>query len=96
MLEEDLEIAPDFFDYFGATAPLLDDPAENLLGVSAWNDNGQEGHIKDPTKLYRSDFFPVRLWLQPERPTISSHLSHSHMRARMRPSTTRPVRVWAG
>ena len=59
MLEEDLEIAPDFFDYFAATAPLLDDPTENLLGVSAWNDNGQEGHVKDPTKLYRSDFFPV-------------------------------------
>jgi hypothetical protein len=25
---------------FGATAPLLDDPAENLLAVSAFNDNG--------------------------------------------------------
>eukprot|EP01046_Picozoa_sp_COSAG06_P058368 COSAG06_NODE_11697_length_1476_cov_1.461147_1_plen_116_part_00 len=38
--EEDLEIAPDFFEMFGATAPLLDDPAENLLAVSAFNDNG--------------------------------------------------------
>ena len=38
--EEDLEIAPDFFQMFGATAPLLDDPAENLLAVSAFNDNG--------------------------------------------------------
>lgn len=35
ILEEDLEIAPDFFDYFAATAPLLDDPSENLLAVSA-------------------------------------------------------------
>lgn len=38
--EEDLEIASDFFDMFGATAPLLDDPAENLLAISAFNDNG--------------------------------------------------------
>ena len=35
------QISPDFFDYFAATAPLLEDPDENLLAVSAWNDNGQ-------------------------------------------------------
>jgi len=63
ILEEDLEIAPDFFDYFAATAPLLDDPNENLLAVSAWNDNGQTGHVSDAQALYRSDFFSGLGWM---------------------------------
>ncbi|CAM9982748.1 unnamed protein product, partial [Hapterophycus canaliculatus] len=45
ILEEDLEIAPDFFEYFSATAPLLDQD-ETLMAVSAWNDNGQARHVK--------------------------------------------------
>ena len=41
MLEDDMEIAPDFFDYFAAAGGLLyEDPT--LLCVSAWNDNGQK------------------------------------------------------
>lgn len=39
ILEDDMNLAPDFFEYFEATAPLLDkDPS--LYCVSAWNDNG--------------------------------------------------------
>ncbi|CAN0418559.1 unnamed protein product, partial [Ectocarpus sp. 13 AM-2016] len=45
ILEEDLEIAPDFFEYFSAMAPLLDSD-ETLMAVSAWNDNGQAAHVK--------------------------------------------------
>jgi alpha-1,3-mannosyl-glycoprotein beta-1,2-N-acetylglucosaminyltransferase len=57
ILEEDLRIAPDFFEYFEATAPLLDrDPT--LLAVSAFNDNGFQGQVADPKRLLRSDFFP--------------------------------------
>lgn len=37
--------APDFFEYFSATAPLLDSD-ETLMAVSAWNDNGQAVHVK--------------------------------------------------
>jgi hypothetical protein len=33
VLEEDLEIAPDFFQLFGACAPLLDDPAGLATGA---------------------------------------------------------------
>ena len=73
ILEEDLEVAPDFFPYFAATAPFLDDPAERLLAVSAWNDNGQGDHVADAEALYRSSFFPGlgwmlhrRLWLELE------------------------------
>lgn len=52
VLEEDLEIAPDFFNFFGALAPLLDtDPT--LMAISAWNDNGMANRVKDPTALYR-------------------------------------------
>jgi len=62
ILEEDLEIAPDFFEMFGALHHLLDtDPS--LLAISAWNDNGQEKHVQDPQALYRADFFPGLGWM---------------------------------
>jgi alpha-1,3-mannosyl-glycoprotein beta-1,2-N-acetylglucosaminyltransferase len=62
VLEEDIEIAPDFFDYFSALAPVLDsDP--KLYCVSAWNDNGLRDFVKDPEALYRSDFFPGLGWM---------------------------------
>jgi len=66
LLEEDLEIASDFFDWFAATAPLLDaDP--QLMAVSAWNDNGMESFVKDEAAAYRSDFFPGLGWMMPRR-----------------------------
>ena len=54
IVEDDLEIAPDFFEYFTATLPLLrSDPS--LWCVSAWNDNGKAGLINQtaPEMLYR-------------------------------------------
>lgn len=66
ILEEDLVIAPDFFELFAATAPLLDSD-QTLLAVSAWNDNGMEGSVRDPAQLYRSDFFPGLGWMMPRR-----------------------------
>lgn len=62
ILEEDLHIAEDFFSYFDAMAPLLDQD-RSLLAVSAFNDNGYEGQIADPTRVLRSDFFPGLGWL---------------------------------
>lgn len=62
ILEEDIEIAPDFFDYFKALSPILDnDPS--LMCVSAWNDNGMKQFVQDPEALYRSDFFPGLGWM---------------------------------
>lgn len=52
--EEDLEIAADFFEMFGATAPLLDDPAENLLAVSAFNDNGLKQLVNEGESVDRA------------------------------------------
>ena len=61
MLEDDLEIAPDFFYYMLAGAALLrKDPS--LWTMTAWNDNGLERFAKDPAKLYRSDFFGGLGW----------------------------------
>ena len=62
ILEEDLHVAPDFFEYLSATAPWLDtDPS--LLAVSAFNDNGLAHHVKDATRVLRSDFFPGLGWM---------------------------------
>ena len=62
IVEDDLEIAPDFYDYFAATRPLLDqDPT--IWCVSAWNDNGKEECVKDNGLLFRSDFFPGLGWM---------------------------------
>ena len=62
ILEEDLHIAPDFFDYFTALAPILDQDL-SLLAISAFNDNGFEHKVKDPQRLLRSDFFPGLGWM---------------------------------
>lgn len=66
ILEEDIHIAPDFFDYFRSMAPILDaDPS--LLAISAFNDNGMKGTVKDVTRLLRSDFFPGLGWMMTSR-----------------------------
>ena len=46
--------------------PLLDDPAEELLAVSAFNDNGLDGLVSDnldAAAVLRSDFFPGLGWM---------------------------------
>ncbi|XGW22635.1 hypothetical protein V3C99_005112 [Haemonchus contortus] len=64
LLEDDLDIAVDFFEYFLATRYLLDeDPT--LFCVSAWNDNGKVENIdaQASSLLYRTDFFPGLGWM---------------------------------
>ncbi|KAM8841716.1 alpha-1,3-mannosyl-glycoprotein 2-beta-N-acetylglucosaminyltransferase b isoform 1-T5 [Spinachia spinachia] len=64
IVEDDLEVAPDFFEYFRALYPILRaDPT--LWCVSAWNDNGRDALV-DPFRaelLYRTDFFPGLGWM---------------------------------
>ncbi|XP_029123461.1 alpha-1,3-mannosyl-glycoprotein 2-beta-N-acetylglucosaminyltransferase isoform X2 [Elaeis guineensis] len=62
ILEDDMEIAPDFFDYFEATSALLEKD-KTIMAVSSWNDNGQVEFVHDPEILYRSDFFPGLGWM---------------------------------
>lgn len=64
MSTDDLEVAPDFYDYFlGTHDLLLKDPS--LWCVSAWNDNGKEALVdtSHPELLYRTDFFPGLGWM---------------------------------
>ncbi|KAM7283797.1 alpha-1,3-mannosyl-glycoprotein 2-beta-N-acetylglucosaminyltransferase-like [Ixodes scapularis] len=63
VLEDDLDIAPDFFEYFGALMPILRrDPS--LFCVSAYNDNGKLQHVSSsPDMLHRTDFFSGLGWL---------------------------------
>jgi alpha-1,3-mannosyl-glycoprotein beta-1,2-N-acetylglucosaminyltransferase len=62
--EDDMLVAPDFFDYFAGLAPILhSDPT--LLCVSAWNDNGMRGLVDETSssavkELRRTSVFPVR------------------------------------
>ena len=39
-MQDDMELAPDFFTYFEALAPLLD-ADDMLMCISSWNDHGQ-------------------------------------------------------
>lgn len=64
IVEDDLDVAPDFFDYFLGTHPILEaDPT--LWCVSAWNDNGKPNLVdtSSPHLLYRTDFFPGLGWM---------------------------------
>ena len=62
ILEDDMEIALDFFGYFEAMSTVLDKDA-SVVAISSWNDNGQEQFVSDPEALYRSDFFPGLGWM---------------------------------
>jgi alpha-1,3-mannosyl-glycoprotein beta-1,2-N-acetylglucosaminyltransferase len=62
VVQDDMELAPDFFSYFEATSHLLaGDPS--LYCISSWNDHGQAKFVRDEKRLYRSDFFPGLGWM---------------------------------
>ncbi|XP_038217823.1 alpha-1,3-mannosyl-glycoprotein 2-beta-N-acetylglucosaminyltransferase [Zerene cesonia] len=64
IVEDDLDISPDFFEYFQGTYPLLlKDPS--IWCISAWNDNGKKELIdlSRPELLHRTDFFPGLGWV---------------------------------
>ncbi|KAG0456998.1 hypothetical protein HPP92_022155 [Vanilla planifolia] len=71
ILEDDMEIAPDFFDYFEATATLLDND-KSVMAVSSWNDNGQRQFVHDAGYTYwddwirRKDVHNNRQFIRPE------------------------------
>ena len=61
ILEEDLEVSDDFFDYLSQTFPLLEsDPS--LYCISAWNDQGYKHSVHDPSLLYRVETMPGLGW----------------------------------
>jgi alpha-1,3-mannosyl-glycoprotein beta-1,2-N-acetylglucosaminyltransferase len=62
VLEDDMEIAPDFFSYFDGLSHMLDSD-RSLFCISAWNDNGKQFIVSDPRQLHRTDFFPGLGWM---------------------------------
>lgn len=62
IIEEDLDVSPDFFSYFSQTVSLLEED-ESLFCISAWNDQGYDHSAKDPTQLYRVETMPGLGWL---------------------------------
>ncbi|XP_053592885.1 alpha-1,3-mannosyl-glycoprotein 2-beta-N-acetylglucosaminyltransferase isoform X1 [Microplitis demolitor] len=64
IVEDDLDVAPDFYEYFLGTYPLLV-ADKSLWCVSAWNDNGKSGLVDETAAhlLYRTDFFPGLGWM---------------------------------
>ncbi|UXI18085.1 RING finger protein 165-like [Sarcoptes scabiei] len=62
ILEEDLDVSPDFFHYFSQTMHLLDQD-ESLFCISAWNDQAYEHTSSDTSQLYRVETMPGLGWM---------------------------------
>ncbi|GFO13328.1 protein o-linked-mannose beta-1,2-n-acetylglucosaminyltransferase 1 [Plakobranchus ocellatus] len=83
VIEEDLTLSPDFFNYFSQTKHLLDeDPS--LYCISAWNDQGYEHSSKDPALLYRVETMPGLGWL----------LKRSLYKSELEPNWPTPEKQW--
>ncbi|KAF3771796.1 Alpha-1-3-mannosyl-glycoprotein 2-beta-N-acetylglucosaminyltransferase [Nymphaea thermarum] len=57
---DDMEIAPDFFDYFEAAAKLLEND-KTIMAVSSWNDNGQRQFGSSMGQFFRQYLEPIKL-----------------------------------
>lgn len=62
IIEDDLLFSPDFYEYFLNVAPIVEEDS-TVFAISAWNDNGFKGKVKDPYALRRTEFFPGLGWL---------------------------------
>ena len=66
LLESDLIVSADFFEYMIKVGPLLDPKnpsSESLFCVSGWNDNGFNSFKLREDRLYRTDVFPGLGWM---------------------------------
>lgn len=62
IVEDDLEIVFDFFEYFEVIKVLFDKDFI-LWCVLVWNDNGKIGRVKGNDLFYRIDFFFGLGWM---------------------------------
>ncbi|CAG0914343.1 unnamed protein product [Notodromas monacha] len=83
ILEEDLDISPDFFSYFSQLAPLLLED-DSIWCISAWNDNSYEHTSKDPSLLYRVEGMPGLGWM----------LQRTLYQKELEPRWPGPEKVW--
>ncbi|XP_040578926.1 protein O-linked-mannose beta-1,2-N-acetylglucosaminyltransferase 1 [Lepeophtheirus salmonis] len=83
VLEEDLDVSPDFFSYFSQTIHLLEEDS-SLYCVSAWNDQGYEHTSGDPSLLYRVETMPGLGWI----------LKKSLYKEELEPNWPTPEKMW--
>nr|XP_002128274.1 protein O-linked-mannose beta-1,2-N-acetylglucosaminyltransferase 1 [Ciona intestinalis] len=62
IIEEDLDVAPDFFSYFNQVFPLFQSD-DSIYCVSAWNDHGYHHSSDDNSLLYRVESMPGLGWM---------------------------------
>ncbi|XP_020913620.2 protein O-linked-mannose beta-1,2-N-acetylglucosaminyltransferase 1 isoform X3 [Exaiptasia diaphana] len=62
IIEEDLDVSVDILSYFKQLLPVLEKD-ESLFCISAWNDQGYEHVVNDPTMLYRIETMPGLGWV---------------------------------
>ncbi|CAG0893969.1 unnamed protein product, partial [Cyprideis torosa] len=62
VLEEDLDVSPDFYSFFDQLMPLLQKD-DSLWCISAWNDLAYEHTSKDPSMVYRVEGMPGLGWM---------------------------------
>jgi hypothetical protein len=62
LLEDDMKLAPDFFEFYAATQWLLASDS-SLYCLSAWNPVGYKQQRVSPRRIVRSDFSPGRGWM---------------------------------
>lgn len=83
VLEEDLDISPDIFYYFGQLLPVYEsDPS--VYCISAWNDQGYEHSCGDPSLVTRVETMPGLGWV----------LKRSLFKNELEPNWPTPEQQW--
>ncbi|XP_058299330.1 protein O-linked-mannose beta-1,2-N-acetylglucosaminyltransferase 1 isoform X2 [Hylobates moloch] len=83
VLEEDLDIAVDFFSFLSQSIHLLEED-DSLFCISAWNDQGYEHTAEDPALLYRVETMPGLGWV----------LRRSLYKEELEPKWPTPEKLW--
>ncbi|XP_059490734.1 protein O-linked-mannose beta-1,2-N-acetylglucosaminyltransferase 1-like [Neocloeon triangulifer] len=83
IIEEDLDVAPDFFSFFSQTKRLLEED-DSIYCISAWNDQGYEHTSEDPSQLYRVETMPGLGWI----------LKRSLYKEELEPKWPTPEKMW--
>ncbi|XP_065890995.1 protein O-linked-mannose beta-1,2-N-acetylglucosaminyltransferase 1-like [Dysidea avara] len=87
ILEDDLEVSPDFFSFFSQTVYLMEED-DSIFCISAWNDFGYKHSSQDTSAVFRIDGMPGLGWL------LSRSLYKKELEAKW-PNESEPL-TWDG
>ncbi|KAL9957754.1 hypothetical protein ACROYT_G034692 [Oculina patagonica] len=62
IIEEDLDVSVDILTYFNQLLPVLEND-ESVYCISAWNDQGYDYTVNDPSMTYRIETMPGLGWV---------------------------------